>query len=199
MNRLHGVCAVVFLCLSSVRLPAQNLPGYGWSSFGILPFGGIDMRFMKAPAQYVAYYSSFPKNPTPDTPSAGVQRAFTPDLKTWTVDTANICASSGDLCTIGGGKVPLPSGTMQLPDGAMRVFFANVGTNLVSATSKDGIIFTQDPGVRLAVDPNSIWERMTPQGGFVFAIVSFVTLPDGSSRMYYTGGIDPGSPGTPSY
>jgi hypothetical protein len=54
-------------------------------------------------------------------------------------------------------------------------------------------------------DTTSPWEQLgtiaqgAPPGAHLFAVVSVVSLPDGSYRMYYTGNYDSTSPGTPSY
>ena len=85
------------LCVLLLTLPAvhaQNVPGYGWSSLGVLPFGGYDMNIMKAPNQYVLYYHAHPQNTPNEGPQDPVQRAISTDLKTWTVDTRDLCASS---------------------------------------------------------------------------------------------------------
>ena len=56
MNRFRWSALLIILCLSSLALHGQNLPGYGWSSFGVLPFRGYDFVIVKAPARYILYY-----------------------------------------------------------------------------------------------------------------------------------------------
>jgi len=60
-------------------LSAQNIPGYGWSSFGVLPLRGVDYRIFKTPTRYIIYYI---KNgfPTPNTANGAHGRAFSTDL-----------------------------------------------------------------------------------------------------------------------
>ncbi len=193
MSRCRWSALLMILSFASACLNAQNLPGYGWSSFGVLPFKGVDYRIFKTPTRYIIYYV---KNgfPTPNTSNGGQGRAFSTDLKTWTVDDTNFCATSGDLCP--GGLLVFQSGVLTLPDGRQRLFFYKPGAGLTgSMTSTDGLVWTRDPGTRLAPDASSIFER----GDFTLAFVSFIPLPDGSVRMYYLGDIVPGSPGTPAY
>src|SRR5690242_6530561 len=104
---------LVLLLLTLVPLAAQNLAGNGWSSFGVLPFKGVDYRIFKAPSRYIIYYV---KNgfPTPDTSNSGQGRAFSTDLTTWTVDNSSFCATSGDLCP--NGLLVFQSGVMNAPD-----------------------------------------------------------------------------------
>jgi hypothetical protein len=171
-------------------IAAQNVPGNGWSSFGLLPFRGYDFRIMKAPTQYIMYFTHHADTGTyegPDTPHA---RAFSPDMKTWTLDTADLCSTSGDLCKAGMNQ----AGVQQLPDGRLRLF-QNSNGNLVSLLSSDGIVWKQEPGVRFSQDTSSIYER----GSNSLQVASFVNLPDGSVRMYYSGVVVNGTPGTPAY
>ena len=74
--------------------------------------------------------------------------------------------------------------------------FQNDGSgHLKSTISSDGITWTLEPGIRLTQDTTSIYER----GNFALQLVSFVTLPNGSIRMYYEGGVVAGSTGTPAW
>ena len=187
MRRLILIVSCVGLGILSADLHAQNIPGNGWSSFGILPFRGYDYVIVQAPTQYILYFQLHIPG-TPESAADQTARAFSTDLKHFTLDTNNVCANSGDLCNLGPR-----SGVLTLPDGRMRMFMGK--GSLSSAISTDGIVWTREPGVRFTADSNSIYER----GNFVLALSSYVYLPDGSVRMYYEGGIAPGSPGTPAY
>jgi hypothetical protein len=188
MNLLRCVFLLLTLAGGSLLLIAQNVPGYGWSSFGVLPFRGYDFVIVKAPTRYVAYYTRHSTTTLQELGSDAPGRAFSTDLKSWTVDSGDICATSGDLCM--GARV----GAMTLPDGRMRMF-RNPGGRLISLISTDGVVWTLESGTRFTQDTTSIYER----GNFALELASFVTLPDGSVRMYYEGGVVPGSPGTPAY
>src|ERR1035438_6016105 len=114
---------LIILLLTHLPLYAQSAPGKGWSSFGILPFLGYDPAIVKTRDRYVLYYTvRVPGSPENGSNPEG--RAFSTDLKTWTIDTSDICATSGDLCIYGPGS---PVGTLArfsepiyLPDGRFR-------------------------------------------------------------------------------
>src|SRR5258708_1425678 len=100
MRRLIRVASCVTLGVLSAALHAQNITGSGWSSFGVLPFRGYDYVIVQAPARYILYF----KLHTPGTVESSADptaRAFSSDLKHFTLDTNNVCANSGDLCTLG--------------------------------------------------------------------------------------------------
>jgi|GEM_PF-3068609 len=192
---------VLVLLLAAAHLPlhAQSAPGSGWSSFGVLPFRGYDPAIVRTPDRYVMYYTVRIPG-TAESASDPAGRAFSTDLKTWTIDTGDICATSGDLCLNGPG---LPVGThirlsepIYLPDGRFR---ALGNTSLVngqvgfSMVSSDGVIWKQEPGYRFTPDPASIF-KVTQLGG-----TSYVYLPDGTVRMYFLGFVVPGAAGTPSW
>lgn len=177
---------------------AQNVTGSGWSSLGVLPFRGYDFRVMKAPTQYVMYFQHHEDTGTYEGPNLPTARAFSPDLKTWTLDPRDVCSTSGDLCKVGpqpGPRMVVLAGTLQLPDGRIRMYHNDGSGHLKSTVSTDGITWTLEAGIRLTQDTASIYER----GNFALQLVSFVTLPNGNIRMYYEGGVVAGSPGTPSY
>src|SRR5438270_1276338 len=79
-------------------------------------------------------------------------RAFSTDLKTWTVDTSDICATSGDLC-IGGPGLPVSkhakfSEPIYLPDGTFRALSNSMLVNGqvgFSIVSSDGVIWKVEP------------------------------------------------------
>jgi uncharacterized protein (TIGR03437 family) len=192
---IRKYAALWILGLGSLALHGQSAPGYGWSSFGVLPLKGVDFKIFKTPTRYIIHYV---KNgfPTPDGTN-GHGRAFSTDLKTWTVDQSNVCQTAGDYCTppvVPG--IPIEAGVWKLPDGRFRTYFSTTGAGLTaSMTSADGLVWKRDPGVRMAPDPTSIYER----GDFTMTFVSFLPLADGSVRMYYLGDIAPGTPGTPAW
>jgi hypothetical protein len=176
-----ALCAL----LLGAPLTAQNVTGSGWTSWGVLPFRGYDFRVMKAPTQYVMYFTHHDDTGTYEGPSLPTARAFSPDLKTWTLDTRDVCSTSGDLCKVTSllpttRAVPL-AGTLQLPDGRIRMFQNDGKGELKSTISSDGITWTLEPGIRFTQDTTSIYER----GNFALQLVSFVTLPNGNIRMYY--------------
>lgn len=126
MKRYLILTVLGFGLASAPILSAQNVPGSGWSSWGVLPFKGVDYRIFKTPGRYIMYYV---KNgfPTPDASNGGQGRAFSTDLKTWTVDSTNFCPN--------GLLVPM-SGVTTLPDGRIRLFnyIAGTGTRRSSVT-----------------------------------------------------------------
>jgi uncharacterized protein (TIGR03437 family) len=178
---------VLALC-GCAPVAAQSIPGSGWSSFGVLPFHAYNFVVGKAPDRYVMYFTRQPANNIQGS-SIVPGRAFSADLKTWTFDPRDVCATSGDLCDIS----PSRAGVLQLPDGRLRMFL--LANGLSSAISSDGVVWTRETGQRFRPDASSIYERANNTIRFV----SFVTLPDSSVRMYYRGGVTPGSPGTPAY
>jgi hypothetical protein len=191
---------LILLVLAHLPLHAQSAPGKGWSSFGILPFHGIDPAFIKTPDGYVVYYFVYEPG-TPESAKLKEGRAFSKDLKTWTIDTSDICATSGDLCTSGPGSavgtMASFSGVIYLPDGRYR----SVGSGSLlpngqigySIVSSDGLTWKQEPGYRLMPDQSSIF-KVTQLGS-----KSYVNLPDGTVRMYLTVQLVPGTSGTPSW
>jgi uncharacterized protein (TIGR03437 family) len=182
-----------FAALVAVTLAAaeaQSAPGYGWSSWGVLPFRAYDFVLVKAPTQYILYFTKHPTDRVGEGPPVVPGRAFSKDLKTWTADPNDACEAGGDLCRFSRNRV----GALTLPDGRIRMYI-NTGGGLSSLISTDGLVWTAEPGLRLAADNLSIYEH----GNFALQLASFVTLADGSVRMYYEGGIQAGSPGTPSY
>ena len=185
---------IAILLAGAFGLQAQNVPGSGWNSLGVLPFGGYDFVFLKAPSRYVAYFVSHPQNTVGEGIADPIARAFSSDLNTWTADPNDLCSTSGDLCTVAGSR-PHPSGALTLPDGTVRLFILASTGGLASLISSDGIGWTQEPGIRMLPSSGSIFEH----GNFALNLLSFVTLPDGRVRMYYVGGVTPGSTGTPSY
>ncbi len=191
IRNIRRILPLLLLILTAPAIQAQNLEGYGWTSFGVLPFKGVDYRIFKTPSRYIMYYI---KNgfPTPDTTNAAHGRAFSTDLKSWTVDNTNFCSTAGDFCT----ATQIQAGVMATSDGRFRTFFHTPGNGLSSSlVSSDGLVWKQESGSRLAPDTSSIYER----GDFTMAFASFVPLPDGSTRMYYLGEIVPGSAGTPAW
>jgi uncharacterized protein (TIGR03437 family) len=173
--------ALLFLVLSTLALNAQTRNG--WSSWGVLPFRGYDFVVVQAPTRYVLYYTKHPTDTIGEqdfVQKTDVGRAFSTDLKTWTVDTGDVCATSGDLCRLG---IPR-AGVLRLPDGRNRMYINAFG-GLSSYISTDGVVWALENGLRFAADPTSIYE----QGVFSLQLASFVYLPDGSVRMYYEGGV----------
>ncbi|HWE49742.1 MAG TPA: hypothetical protein VG273_08140 [Bryobacteraceae bacterium] len=189
MNRRINLILLFLSILTAIPAHAQSPPGYGWSSFGVLPFPGYDYVIVKAPTRYILYYTRHSTTTLAETGTDSKGRAFSTDLKNWTVDTGDICATSGDFC------IGQRTGVLVLPDGRMRMFFNPDGKSLISSISTDGVTWTREAGTRYTVDPNSIFER----GPFSLELTTFVNLPDGSVRMYYEGGITPHSTGTPAY
>jgi uncharacterized protein (TIGR03437 family) len=171
---------LLFLLLSALHAQTQS----GWSSWGLLPFRGYDFVIVQAPNRYILYYTKHPTDTIGEQEGligkSDVGRAFSPDLKTWTVDTGDVCATSGDLCRLG---IPR-AGVLRLPDGRNRMYI-RIGGGLTSYISTDGVVWTLENGIRLADDPTSIYE----QGSFSMQLVSLVYLPDGSVRMYFEGGV----------
>ena len=180
-------------------LLAQSAPGKGWSSFGVLPFVGYDPAIVKTSGGYVLYYTVIPPGGSENgTNPEG--RAFSKDLKAWTIDTSDICATSGDLCIYGPGS---PVGTLArfsepiyLPDGRIRA----VGNTMLvngqvgfSMVSSDGVTWKQEPGYRFTPDQSSIFKVRQ------LGATSYAYLPDGTVRMYFVTQVVPGSPGTPSW
>lgn len=201
MYRFRDIAVVVALLACNPALHAQSASGKGWSSWGALPFRGGDFKIVKAPTRYILYFNQAPSPayPTVSASAGPHSRAFSTDLKNWTLDPKDVCSTSGDLCAIGG----ILSGVLPLSDGRIRMFLIlggagegskNAGT-LYSAVSSDGVSWTREPGVRFAPDTSSIYE----QGQYTANFVSFVTLPDGTVRMYYPGQVVAGRPGTPSW
>jgi uncharacterized protein (TIGR03437 family) len=187
---LHFRRLGLLLLLLCTLAPAQTRNG--WSSWGVLPFRGYDFVIVQAPTRYILYYTKHPTDTIGEQTGlitkSDVGRAFSPDLKTWTVDTSDVCATSGDLCRLG---IPR-AGVLRLPDGRNRMYINAFG-GLSSYISTDGVVWTLESGLRLAEDPTSIYE----QGSFSMQVVSLVYLPDGSVRMYYEGGVTTGT--TPYY
>jgi uncharacterized protein (TIGR03437 family) len=190
---------LILLVIAHVPLHAQSAPGSGWSSFGVLPFRGYDPAIVKTPGRYVLYYTVIPPGDSQNS-SNPQGRAFSTDLKTWTIDTGDICATSGDLCLFGPGS---PVGTLArisepiyLPDGRLR---ALANTGLVngqvgfSMVSSDGVTWKQEPGYRFTPDPTSVF-KVTQLGA-----TSYAYLPDGTLRMYFVAHAVPGSTGTPAW
>lgn len=198
-NAFRGRLAGFFFLLGLLPpcATAQNIPGSGWNSFGVLPFRGYDFVLVRAPSQYILYFQLHIAN-TPEGAADTRGRAFSADLKTWVPDTRDICSTSGDYCTDGNR-----AGAITLPDGRMRMYFGKGDGSLNSAISTDGIVWAKEAGQRLSADPSSIYERGgqagSHNGNFVLDLVSLVTLPNGAVRMYYEGGVLGGSAGTPSY
>ncbi len=161
------ICALILAC----PLVAQNVTGSGWTSLGVLPFRGYDFRVMKAPAQYVMYFTHHEDTGTYEGPNLPTARAFSPDLKIWTLDPRDVCTTSGDLCKVTSllpniKSVPL-AGTLLLPDGRIRMFHNDGTGHLKTTVSTDGITWTLEPGVRLTRDTTSIYER----GGFALQLL----------------------------
>ncbi len=82
LRPLHRVLvALALLSLGGSVLNSQSAAGKGWSSLGILPFQGYDQTLVKAPTQYILYYTKR----QPGTVESGNDpqgRAFSKDLKT---------------------------------------------------------------------------------------------------------------------
>jgi hypothetical protein len=149
-----GFWPAVCLFLIPVLLPAQTRPGYGWSSMGILPFGGYDLRIMKAPTQYVLYYTSHQKGDPNEGPGDFLARAFSTDLKTWTQDMRDVCSTSGDLCSLAPSVRTGIAGSMNLPDGTIRMFARADGPNGASFSAP-----SQRTEFRLPLTPECGWCR----------------------------------------
>ncbi len=188
MKPLPFLCFILAAIAGQRSLHAQAVPGYGWSSLGVLPFRAYNFVIAKAPDRYVLYFTRQPANNIQGS-SIVPGRAFSTDLKTWTLDPNDVCSTSGDLCSIS----PSRTGVQQLPDGRLRMFLLTAG--LSSAISSDGVVWTKEPGMRFTADPSSIYERANN----TIRWTSFVSSPDGTLRMYYRGGVTPGSAGTPAY
>src|SRR5689334_4620943 len=113
-----AICRFLLPLMSAlVPLAAQSVPGYGWSSFGVLPFRAYNFIVGKAPDRYVLYFTRQPADNIQGS-SIVPERAFSADLKTWTLDPNEVCPTSGDLCEIS----PSRAGMLQLPDGRLRMF-----------------------------------------------------------------------------
>ncbi len=173
--------------IGCLPLHAQSPAVYGWSSFGVLPFRGYDFIIFKAPTRYVMYFTQLAADGS-EGPTNAPGRAFSADLKTWTQDPNDVCGTSGDLCSVSVRR----AGALTLPDGRIRMFLFG-GAGLLSAISSDGVVWTSESGTRFANDSSSIYEHKGPRWA------SFVPLSDGSVRMYFSGGLVPGSAGTPTW
>jgi len=173
--------------IGSLLLHGQSPTVYGWSSFGVLPFHGYDFIVFKAPTRYVMYFTQLAADGS-EGPTNPPGRAFSPDLKTWTQDPNDVCSTSGELCSVSIRR----AGAFTLPDGRIRMFLFG-GAGLLSAISLDGVVWTSEPGTRFANDSSSVYEHRGPRWA------SFVPLADGSVRMYFSGGVVPGSAGTPTW
>jgi len=177
-----------FLLLLLCALPLNAQTKSGWSSWGVLPFRGYDFLIVQAPNRYILYYTKHATDTVGEQTGligkSDVGRAISTDLKTWTVDTGDVCATSGDLCRLG---IPR-AGVLRLPDGRNRMYINAFG-GLTSYISPDGMVWTLENGLRFAEDPTSIYE----QGNYSLQLASFVYLPDGSVRMYYEGGVKTGT------
>jgi uncharacterized protein (TIGR03437 family) len=189
--------AVLLSLIAALPLAAQNLPGSGWSSLGVLPFRGYDFLPVQTPGRLILYYTRHSTTTILEGAGDTLGRATSTDLKNWTVENGDICAAAVGLCNNGVGR---NAGVLTLPDGRYRMFIhdndhATGNSILTSTISSDGLKWTAETGTRFTADPSSIFER----SNFTLAFASFVSLPDGSVRMYYSGGIVPGSAGTPAY
>jgi len=126
--------------------------GQGWSSWGVLPFRGVDFKIVKAPTQYVYISLRRQVPPTPPFPlRQRHSRAFSTDLRNWTLDPKDFCSTSGDLCAIGGTR----AGVLPLPDGRIRMFLIIGGRARAAQTperctvqSLPMVFWTQESGIR---------------------------------------------------
>jgi uncharacterized protein (TIGR03437 family) len=197
MRRFRTLALLSMGMVAGSSLDAQNLPGYGWSSLGVLPFRGYDFLPVQTPGRLILYYTRHSTATITEGPDDPLGRASSTDLKNWTVETGDICAASVDLCVNGR---PRNVGVLTLADGRHRMFLHDndraTGVSIwLSAISSDGLHWTRESGTRFTADPASIFER----SNLALAFASFVTLPEGSVRAYYSGGIVPGTAGTPAY
>ena len=92
--------------------------------------------------------------------------ATSSDGKTFTLDNDRILE----------GKMPA---TVQLSDGTYRMYYSDDDSNLMSATSQDGIKFTKESGIRL--------EKGSALDAYGILHPSILFLSDGSYKLYYDG------------
>lgn len=157
---------------------AAKIPGGGEESPGVccqdavaLPDGRIRLYFNKA-------------NPVQRNTPFGIESAISSDGVHFTVET-------GDRIPVVNG-MNVPMGLVYgLPDGGYRLFYTD-GDTTVSATSPDGLTFTNDPGVRLAANAFAEPVRGGP------ACTAIVPLADGRYRMYCSQVMTDGGAGVPS-
>lgn len=71
------------------------------------------------------------------------------------------------------------SSAILLDDGSVRLYYSD-GTNILSASSGDGLVFTAEAGVRLTADP------LGPDSGGIGS-PEITRLDNGSYRLYYSG------------
>lgn len=74
------------------------------------------------------------------------------------------------------GKMPA---TIRLEDGSYRMYYSDTDSNMRSATSTDGEIFTKESGVRI--------EKGSGLDAYGLLHPSIVILSDGSYKLYYDG------------
>jgi hypothetical protein len=133
------------------------------------------------------------------------QAYLSSDAKTWTLEGPVHYPEVGNpSCGTTSGPI---SDVIVLPDQTFRMYYTCIGGQAVpscrpalglclsysvikSATSKDGLIWQMDPGVR--IDPGSGPELLRDQSGNVILPGDadhprVVVLPDGSLRMFYNG------------
>lgn len=148
-----------------------------WPCVRQLPGGGIDapgvsdQSAVALPDGRIRLYFNLGTPDKPNTPF-GIRSAISADGVHFTVE-------PGDrIPVVNGQGVPLGF-VYPLPKGGYRLFYAQGGAT-VSASSPDGLTFTNDPGVRLAV--NAFAEPI--RGGPTCTAIA--PLADGRYRMYCT-------------
>jgi len=176
------VLGLVAALLAGERTAAAQM---AWQSWGVLPFSAVDIAVVEAGGRYVMYFTKYAGDPRPG-------RAFSSDLRTWTVDDRDFCLTSGDLCSPDALSALGHRPIIRLNDGRFRLF-RKFGDQVQSFVSTDAITWTRDPGSRLTRDSSLVWER----GARFITGLALLRLPDGRIRLYYSGVVVPGSEGTP--
>lgn len=155
---------------------AQDWPGVSDESAVALPDGRIRLYFNR----HLATAPGEPGKPF------GIGSAISDDGIHFTVE-------RGDRIAVGRDGAPASPFVFPLPEGGYRLFYVR-GGDTVSATSEDGLTFTQDTGRRLAAD------AFTPPIGSPPICSAIARTGDGRYRMYCTQevvarGPGPGQPG----